>query len=104
MNFYWTKKFSNLEGFEKGFQCLLEIEKPQGGWPQRSNYPDDDLYFNYVTLNDGTLNDVIFLLLKAHRLFPEEEKYLNAAKLGCQFLLHVQGNGVYTSNTCLEFF
>lgn len=82
-----------MDGFERGFQCLLDIEKPQGGWPQRSNYPDDDLYFNYVTLNDGTLKDIVFVLLKAYRIFPEEERYLNAAKRGCEFLLTVQGNG-----------
>ncbi|MGV9171247.1 MAG: pectate lyase [Promethearchaeia archaeon] len=88
-----TKNQKYLDGFERGFQCLLDIEKPQGGWPQRSNYPDDDLYFYYVTLNDGTLKDIVFVLLKAYRIFPEEERYLNAAKRGCEFLLTVQGNG-----------
>ncbi len=78
--------------FEKGFECLNTMEKPQGGWIQRSNYPNN-VYFSYVTLNDNTLQDVVLMLLRANEIFPNETKYLEAAKRGCQFLLDVQGNG-----------
>ncbi|MFX1298707.1 MAG: pectate lyase, partial [Promethearchaeota archaeon] len=87
-----TKEQKYLDAFEKGFQGLCNIEKPQGGWPQRSNYPDY-VYFSYVTLNDNALKDVIFLLYKANEIFPAETKYLNAAKRACSFLKDVQGNG-----------
>lgn len=82
--------------FEKGFQCLLDVEKPHGGWIQRSNYPNN-MYFSYVTLNDNTLLDVVRVLLKAYDIFPAESKYLVAAQRGCQFLLNVQGNGGSTT-------
>jgi len=78
--------------FEKGFECLQDVEKPNGGWLQRSNYPNN-MYFSYVTLNDNTLLDVVLVLLKANEIFPAETKYLAAAQRGCDFLINVQGNG-----------
>ncbi|MHA1294815.1 MAG: pectate lyase, partial [Promethearchaeota archaeon] len=87
-----TKKEKYLKGFKKGFECLCNIEKPQGGWPQRSNYRDN-VYYSYVTLNDHALKDVVFVLLKAYKLFPDEDEYLKAAKRACNFLIDVQGNG-----------
>ena len=87
-----TKKEKYRDAFEKGFECLQSLEKPQGGWPQRSNY-GEGIYFSYVTLNDETLKDVVFLLLKAHTIFPSEPEYLKAAQRACEFLIEVQGNG-----------
>ncbi len=87
-----TKDQKYLDAFEKGFQGLCNKEKPQGGWPQRSNFPDF-VYFSYVTLNDNALKDVAFLLYKANEIFSGESKYLDAAKRACNFLKNVQGNG-----------
>jgi len=87
-----TKNETYLDAIDKGFDCLFAIEKPQGGWPQMSNYPPD-VFRSYVTLNDDTLKDVIFLMFKASDMFPEETKYMDAAERACFYLKRVQGNG-----------
>ncbi len=87
-----TKNETYLAAVKKGFDCLEAIEKPGGGWPQRSNYPDD-AYQSLVTLNDDALQDVFFLMLKAARMFPDEARYMEAATRACLFLVRVQGNG-----------
>lgn len=81
-----------LDAINKGFDCLFDIEKPGGGWPQRSNY-EEYSYPSYTTLNDDSMEDVVNLMLKAHHMFPEESKYLAAAERAGRFLIRVQGNG-----------
>ena len=87
-----TKEQKYLDAFEKGFEELCDIEKPQGGWPHRSNF-QNFMYFSYITLNDNLMKDVVFLLYKANQIFPGESKYLDTAKRACDFLKNVQGNG-----------
>ncbi|MBD3351399.1 MAG: hypothetical protein GF364_07925, partial [Candidatus Lokiarchaeota archaeon] len=49
-----TEEQKYLDAINHGFDCLFDIEKPGGGWPQRSNYPDYS-YPSYVTLNDDSM-------------------------------------------------
>jgi PelA/Pel-15E family pectate lyase len=86
-----TKEQKYLDGIIKGFKCLDNMEKPGGGWPQRSNH-DADEYASYVTLNDDSMEDVVMLMLKAYDLF-NESKYLAAAERAGQFIIRVQGKG-----------
>lgn len=90
-----TKEEKYREAFENGFDCLISMEGSDGGWIQRSGFQGkvDGMYFNYVTLNDGTLKDVVMVLLKANALFPLDQRYLTAAKRAGRYLLEVQGNG-----------
>lgn len=81
-----------LAGIERGFDCLFAMEVPGGGWPQRSNFPPGS-YATHVTLNDNALYDVVQVMLQAHRQFPNESRYLAAAKRAGAFLVRVQGNG-----------
>lgn len=87
-----TNEGKYLTALEKGFECLSNIEKTGGGWPQRSNYPSY-CYPSFVTLNDNALKDIIFLMFKANEIFPTDPHYLDAAKRACLFLKRVQGNG-----------
>ncbi|GAB4317329.1 MAG: hypothetical protein Kow0069_20010 [Promethearchaeota archaeon] len=80
------------EALWRGFDCLDAMEKPGGGWPQRSNYPAD-AYESLVTLNDDALREVVFLLLKAHAAFPGDSRFLAAAERAGLFLKRVQGAG-----------
>lgn len=81
-----------LNGFLKGMNLIFEVEKQGGGWPQRTGFPSYR-YEDYVTLNDDSMEDIVFLLLKAYKMFPWERKYLDAAERAGQFLIRVQGNG-----------
>lgn len=81
-----------LDAINAGFECLFELEKPGGGWPQRSNYQDYE-YQSYTTLNDDLMEDVVNLMLKAHQMFPGDSRYLTSAERAGQFLIRVQGNG-----------
>lgn len=87
-----------LPAIHAGFDCLDAMEKPHGGWRQRSNYPADS-YQSKVTLNDDALQDVLFLMLKAHAMFPNETRYLAAAQRAGEFLVRVQGNGGAANQT-----
>ncbi|MHA1847172.1 MAG: pectate lyase [Promethearchaeota archaeon] len=80
-----------LDSAIKGLNYLLDVEKDGGGWPQRTNYPPNE-YPSYVTLNDDSLHDVVFLMLKAYDI-TNDERYLLAAERAGQFLIRVQGNG-----------
>jgi len=80
-----------LESLNKGFDLLFEIEKEGGGWPQRTNYMENE-YQSYITLNDDSMEDIFNLMLKAHEILGDE-KYMNAAKRVGRFLIRVQGNG-----------
>ncbi|MHA1681797.1 MAG: pectate lyase [Promethearchaeota archaeon] len=75
----------------RGLNYIFELEKPGGGWPQRSNY-QENVYPSYTTLNDNSMRDIMFLLLKAYDRLGDV-KYLQAVERGARFLIRVQGNG-----------
>ncbi|MBD3185692.1 hypothetical protein GF325_02595 [Candidatus Bathyarchaeota archaeon] len=75
----------------EGFDYLFELEIEGGGWPQRSNYKEDE-YPSYVTLNDGCMEDIIMVMLKAYNLLGDS-RYLEAVERAARFLINVQGNG-----------
>jgi PelA/Pel-15E family pectate lyase len=81
---------------DKALNFILEAQYPNGGWPQR--YPMDDertpggfpKYPVYYTLNDGVLQDNVSTLLEAYEAFGDE-RYLESAKKGGDFLMIAQG-------------
>ncbi|MBD3350940.1 MAG: hypothetical protein GF364_05585 [Candidatus Lokiarchaeota archaeon] len=87
-----TASSTYLNAINKGFECIFNMEKDTGGWPQKSNY-GRNAYEHYVTLNDDAFYRVFMLLLKAHDMFADRTEFLDAAKRACQFLVRVQGNG-----------
>lgn len=75
----------------RGLDYAFQLEKPGGGWPQRSNYGPDE-YQSYITLNDDCMRDIVNLMFKAHDILGDA-RYMQAAERAGQFLLRVQGNG-----------
>jgi len=75
----------------RGLDYIFQLEKPGGGWPQRSNYGPDE-YPSYVTLNDDCMQDIMNLLFKAYDILGGA-RYMQAAERAGQFLIRVQGNG-----------
>lgn len=85
-----------LEPLRKALEFMLISQYPNGGWPQRyplryefahDGFPD---YTSYYTLNDGAMNDIIDVLIEAYELLGDE-RYLEAAKRGCDFFIIAQG-------------
>jgi len=93
-----------------GLSTLLKTQYPNGAWPQRfDDYPDPDKfpvkkarypdtwsrtfpdtrYYTHYTFNDNTNADVIETLLEAYEIY-KEEKYLQAAKRGGDFMILAQ--------------
>lgn len=73
---------------DRGFEYLLRSQGKEGGWPR--DFPATESYSSLYTLNDGATTDSILVLLKGfHRL--SVAKYLDAARLGGEFLLKAQG-------------
>lgn len=87
-----TGRQDYLNALNRGFDCILEMEIPGGGWPQKSNY-GKTAFQNYVTLNDNAMYDVVFLFLEAYSMYPERTDLFEAAISAGQFLIRVQGNG-----------
>ncbi len=75
----------------RGLDYLFQLEKPGGGWPQRSNYSPDE-YQSYVTLNDDCMQDIMNLMFKAYDILGGA-RYMQAAERAGQFLIRVQGHG-----------
>ena len=92
------------------FNALLKTQYPNGAWPQRfEDYPDpdkfpvkkarypetwsrtfpDERYYTHYTFNDNTNADVIETLLEAYKIY-KDEKYLQAAKRGGDFMILAQ--------------
>jgi hypothetical protein len=95
---------------EYGLTKLLEVQYPNGAWPQRfesppdpakhpivkANYPEswprewpNEDYRGYYTFNDNALADVIRLLFDAAEIY-EDERFSEAAKRGGDFILLAQ--------------
>lgn len=81
-----------LNALHKGFDCLADMEKKGGGWPQKSNY-GRDAYEHYVTLNDNCMYDVVNLLWEGYNILPDRSDLFDAVKRAGNFLIRVQGNG-----------
>ena len=81
---------------DKALDFILEAQYPNGGWPQ--HYPLNNektpagfpQYPVYYTLNDGVLQDNVSTLLEAYEALGDE-RYLESAKKGGDFLMIAQG-------------
>lgn len=98
------------EAASYALQKLIEVQYPNGAWPQRftgppdpelhpvkkASYPDSwerewpgEDYRGYYTFNDNTVSDVIDMFLEAARIY-DEPRYLAAAERGGEFILRAQ--------------
>jgi PelA/Pel-15E family pectate lyase len=90
---------------------LMSVQYPIGAWPQRFERPPDAAKFpvverasypdkwewkwpgadyrSHYTFNDNSISDVIDVMLEATRIY-DNNKYLNAAEKGGQFMLRAQ--------------
>nr|MDO8088751.1 pectate lyase [Candidatus Sigynarchaeum springense] len=87
-----TCEVKYLVAINKGLQCLIDTEKPNGGWPQCSNYPTYS-YQSRITFNDGAMRDTVNLLIKASRMFPARADLPAIIARAGDFLVRAQGNG-----------
>ncbi|TDU81601.1 PelA/Pel-15E family pectate lyase [Prosthecobacter fusiformis] len=92
-----------------GMDSLLGAQYPNGAWPQqfekpadpaipvlKARYPADwprtfpkEKYTDFYTLNDGNMEKIVQLLLRAYDL-TKEERYLNSAKKTGNFFILAQ--------------
>ena len=93
-----------------GLDSLLEVQYPNGAWPQRfsgppdpakypvlkAGYPDDwprtwpdEDYRDYYTFNDNSLADAIATMFEAAEIY-QDERYAQAARRGGDFILLAQ--------------
>ncbi len=92
-----------------GLDCLLGAQYPNGGWPQQFDTPADvskpvlkasypatwprtfpkEKYSSYYTLNDGNIERIVQVLLRAHELI-KDERFMAAAKKTGDFLISAQ--------------
>lgn len=84
------------KAFEKGMTFLLEMQYPNGGFPQR--YPTSDNYGKFITYNDGAMIGALSVLKDAgegkgdYGFVPEGDrpKYKAAVDKGIECLLKSQ--------------
>jgi hypothetical protein len=97
------------EALSFGLDSLLAAQYPNGGWPQQFDSPADPStpvkkatypkewsrtypkakYTSFYTLNDGNIQQVVKLLLRAHEL-TKNERYLSSAKKAGDFFILAQ--------------
>ncbi|HLU47288.1 MAG TPA: pectate lyase, partial [Planctomycetota bacterium] len=97
------------EAVKIALESLLAAQYPNGAWPQgyadvskrperpvrragydpEGEYPKVKEYWDFYTLNDGVMKDVIDTLLIASRVY-DEKRYREAALRGGEFLLLAQ--------------
>lgn len=97
------------EALRFGLDAVLAAQFPNGGWPQQFSGPADPAtpvkkasypaewprtfpavkYDGFYTLNDGNMEKLVELLLRAHEL-SGEARYLAAAKKAGEFFLLAQ--------------
>lgn len=58
--FALTKRHDARDACLRGIDCLLAMQYPNGGWPQRFPLPDD--YGRYITYNDTAMVNVMLLV------------------------------------------
>lgn len=80
----------------KALNFILVAQYPNGAWPQRyplrydfshDGFPD---YTSYYTLNDGSAKSNVEVLVEAYERLGDE-RYLEAARRGVEFMMVVQG-------------
>jgi hypothetical protein len=85
-----------LGPLRRALEFILDSQYPNGGWPQRYplryEFAHDGLpdYTSFYTLNDGAMNNIIDVLLRAYDELGNEE-YLEAARRGGDFFMISQG-------------
>jgi hypothetical protein len=93
-----------------GLQALLDVQYPNGAWPQHFEAPPDPAkfpvrparypaswtrvfpgtrYYGFYTFNDGCMTDAMGVMLEAHRIYGDA-RYLEAAKRLDEFILLAQ--------------
>lgn len=94
-----------------GLDKIIEAQYPIGAWPQRwdgepvdkSEYPikkasvpkdypreqPDEPYYRHYTFNDNSHRDLVMVLIQGWK-HTKNEKYLEAAKKGADYLLYAQ--------------
>lgn len=98
------------EAVTYGLNKFVDAQYPNGAWPQRfteasvvaspqirkANFPlkwnrkyEKSSYAEFYTLNDGTIVDLINLMLFAHEIY-KDQRWLDCAKKGGDFLLMAQ--------------
>jgi len=75
----WLKETIKL-----GLDFLLKSQFPNGAWSQW--YPMRGGYHDYYTFNDNALNDIISVLIEAHKIYGVPE-YLQAVEKGGNFII-----------------
>ena len=97
LRFYLTTLEAAYRGpVLKALDFMLMAQYPNGAWPQRyplrydfahDGFPD---YTSFYTLNDGSAKSNIEVLVEAYERLGDE-RYLEAAKRGVEFMIAVQG-------------
>ena len=89
-----TKNNAYKKAFNKGLQCILKCQYPNGGWPQRPNAKG---YSEHITFNDGTMIGIMTFLGEVHKDNDYKfatEKYRRICKerfdLGVQCIIKCQ--------------
>ncbi|MEY4939884.1 MAG: hypothetical protein RIQ93_1619 [Verrucomicrobiota bacterium] len=93
-----------------GLKALLEVQYPNGAWPQHFEVAPDPAkypvrparypatwsrefprakYYDYYTFNDGCMTDTMATMIEAHRIYGDE-RYLAAARRLGDFILLAQ--------------
>src|SRR5436190_3048147 len=97
LRFYLTTREPRYrQPLRKALNFIVSAQYKNGAWPQRyplrnefshDGFPD---YTYYYTLNDGSAKSNIEVLLDAAEKLGDR-RYLEAAKRGVDFMIHIQG-------------
>ena len=97
LRFYATTlESAYLEPLVKALDFFVKAQYPNGAWPQRyplhydfshDGFPD---YTSFYTFNDGAAAANVLTLVAGYELLGDE-RYLEAAKRGVDFMIAVQG-------------
>jgi PelA/Pel-15E family pectate lyase len=88
-----TRDSKYLTALNKGLDGIFATQYSWGAWPQETNYIFP-YYQIWSTLNDGLMDDMLRMLLKAANILPDrQEECLNSINKAVDWLLIVQGNG-----------
>jgi PelA/Pel-15E family pectate lyase len=75
-------------GIRRGFDFLLRTQLENGGWPRQDLKANP--FSSLATLNDGVTSSAIAILLRGFETY-RDDKLLQAARRGGQFLIKAQG-------------
>lgn len=91
-----TTESASLPPLVKALDFFVTAQYPNGAWPQRyplsREFSHDGLpdYTSFYTLNDGAAAANVLTLVQGYELLGDE-RYLEAAKRGVDFMIAVQG-------------